>query len=134
MKPKLLLRIASLVMLLHAMGHTFGALGWKNAPNNAIAQVISAMQNNHFDFMGRSATLANFHEGYGMTMILVLLFISLLLWFLATAPTPRLVILSGVFLVGMSVVEYIYFFPFAAAFSLTAGVCTLIALKDRQGK
>lgn len=129
MKAKLLLRIASLVMLLHTIGHTFGALGWKKAPNDAVAKVIIGMQTNHFEFMGRSATLANFYEGYGIIMILVLLFVSLMLWFLSTAPTIQLVTLSGIFLVTMAVAEYIYFFPFAAIISLTAGVCTLTALK-----
>jgi len=129
MKAKLLLRIAAAMVLLHTIGHTMGTLTWKQAPNNAVAQVISGMQNNHFDFMGRSSSLAGFYEGFGMSMILVLLFVSILLWLLSAAPVKSLVALVGVFLVGLTVVEYIYFFPLAAAFSLTAGACTLAALK-----
>ena len=65
MKAKLLLRIAAAMMLLHTIGHTMGTLTWKQAPNNAVAQVVSGMQNNHFDFMGRSSSLAGFYEGFG---------------------------------------------------------------------
>jgi hypothetical protein len=131
MKPKRLLRIAAIFMFLHAIGHTFGALGWRKAPNKAIAKVIDAMQTNHFDFMGRSASLANFYEGYGITMIFVLLFLSLLLWLLSSeAANPlaaKLLIPLTAFLIIMAIVEYIYFFPFAAMFTLLAGLCSLAA-------
>ncbi|MDB5124853.1 MAG: hypothetical protein JWP94_2982 [Mucilaginibacter sp.] len=131
MKPKLLLRVASVIMLLHTMGHTFGALSWKNAPNAAVAVVIAGMQREHFDFMGRSATVAAFYEGYGIINIFVLLLLSVLLWLLASHATNPAVrgmsAVLGVFMVIMSVCEYIYFFPLAAIMSLIAGVCALLA-------
>lgn len=126
MKPKLLLRIASAIMLLHTLGHTMGALGWKDAPNPAVKQVIDGMQNNHFDFMGRSSTLANFYAGYGYIMIGVLLFITILLWQLSNTPLRPIAITLCILLLFMAVLEYIYFFPMAAAFSLLAGLATLI--------
>jgi len=129
MKVKLLLRIAAILMLLHAAGHTMGALSWKEAPNSAVAQVISGMQNNHFIFMGRSSSIAGFYEGYGISMILVLLFVSILLWLLSAAPVKPLLVVTGLFLTGLAVVEYIYFFPLPAALSLLAGLSTLVAVK-----
>jgi len=135
MKPKLLLRIAAILMFLHTIGHTLGALSWKNAPNAAVAQIVSGMLSTHFDFMGRSASIGSFYEGYGLIMILVLLLISLLLWLLsAQSGNPlsvRFMQLLGVLLLMMGVLEYIYFFPFAAAFSLLAGICTVWALFAR---
>ena|SRR5437879_3648919 len=127
MKPKLLLRIAGTLMLLHTIGHTFGALSWKKAPNTAVGSVIAGMQTNHFDFMGRSATLAYFYEGYGYSMIVVLLFISVLLWLLSSQPVARLVLLTAGLLLLLAGIEFIYFFAFAAAISFLAAVCTLIA-------
>jgi hypothetical protein len=127
MKPKLLLRIAGGIMLLHTLGHTMGALGWKDAPNPAVKQVIDGMQSNHFDFMGRSSTLANFYAGYGYIMIGVLLFITILLWQLSTTPLSKIALTLGVLLLFMGVLEYIYFFPLAAAFSILAGLATLFA-------
>jgi hypothetical protein len=132
MKPKLLLRIAAILMFLHTIGHTFGALGWKKAPNAAVAGVISGMENNHFDFMGRTTTIASFYEGYGYSMIAVLLFISVLLWLLSAEPVAKLLPLTAVFLLLLAVVEFIYFFAFAAAFSLLAGLCTLFAFIRRK--
>jgi hypothetical protein len=132
MKAKLLLRIAAILMFLHTMGHTMGALSWKEAPNAAVASVIKGMETSHFEFMGRSVTLASFFDGYGFTMIFVLLFISILLWLLSAdsrnSLSARLVPLVAVLLLLMGIIEYIYFFPFAAAFSLIAGLCTLASL------
>src|SRR5947209_1836390 len=90
MKQKISLRIAAGLMLLHTIGHTFGALSWKNAPNEAIRRIITSMQTNAFDFMGRSVTLAHFYEGYGVILIFVLLFISVLLWLLSNETENRL--------------------------------------------
>ena len=65
MRPKILLRIASVIMLLHMLGHTMGALTWKDAPNAAVKQVIDGMLGNRFDLMGRSVSIGDFFAGYG---------------------------------------------------------------------
>ncbi|MDB5118104.1 MAG: hypothetical protein JWQ79_3596 [Mucilaginibacter sp.] len=127
MSAKLFLRIAAVVMLLHAVGHTMGALSWKKAPNTAVAQVINGMQNQHFDFMGRSASLADFYNGYGISMIFVLLLVSVLLWLLAANPVKNMLVTLGLFLLGLAICEYVYFFAFAAVFSLTAAICVWLA-------
>ncbi|HEY4289504.1 MAG TPA: hypothetical protein VGN00_20525 [Puia sp.] len=130
MNPKILLRIASVLMFLHMIGHSFGALSWKNAPDPTVGRLISSMQTTHFAFMGRSVTLAGFYEGYGLTMIFVLLLISVVLWLLSTATgdlPARLLPLFAVFLLFLGIIESIYFFPFAAGISLLAAVCTFIA-------
>lgn len=127
MKAKQLLRIACGLMLLHTLGHSMGALTWNDAPNQAIKQVIDGMQSNHFDFMGRSSTLANFYAGYGYIMIGVLLFITILLWQLSATPVSKIALSLGVLLLCMGILEYIYFFPLAAAFSILAGLATIFA-------
>jgi hypothetical protein len=129
---KLALRIAAILMLLHTAGHTMGALTWKNAPNARVAAVVTGMENEHFDFMGRSLTLASFFNGYGFIMIGILLLISILLWLLSSAPVRSMILLLGLFLVFMAIMEFIYFFPFAAAFSLLAGISTLFAYQKSK--
>jgi hypothetical protein len=129
MKPKILLRIAAVLMFLHTIGHTMGALTWKKAPNAAVAAVIASMQSEHFPFMGRESTIAGFYVGYGVGMILVYLFISLLLWVLSTAFNPGAIALLGIFLVALAVEEWIYFFPLAAILSVLAGLSTLASLR-----
>ena len=132
MKPKILLRIAAALMLLHTIGHTFGALSWKNAPNATIARVVREMIVNHFEFMGRSVTVASFYEGYGIGLIGVLLLITILLWFLSNDTENQFSIkyltVLMVFLLFLGVTEYIYFFFLAAAFTTLAGLCALFAL------
>lgn len=129
MKAKILLRIGSVIMLLHTLGHTMGALTWKEAPNAAVKQVVDGMLNNRFDFMGRSASIGDFYTGYGYTMIGVLLLIAVLLWLLSTQPSLPVILALGLFLLFMGVIEFIYFFQFAAAFSLLAGIATLLAYR-----
>ena len=124
---KIALRIAAVLMLLHTLGHTMGALTWKNAPNPAAKQVIDGMLSNRFDFMGRSVSIGDFYTGYGYCMVGVLLLVSVLLWLLSTEPNKRLIVVLGLFLLFLAIIEFIYFFPFAAAFSLLAGISTLFA-------
>lgn len=121
---KTLLRIASILMLLHVIGHTVGALTWKKAPNPTIQGVVNAMESNHFPFMGRSISLGAFFDGYGLIMIGVLLLLTSLLWL---QPDRKTILLLGLFLLFMGIIEMIYFFPFAAAFSLVAALLTLYA-------
>ena len=128
LKSKLLLRIAVVFMLLHTIGHTFGALSWSEPPNAKVAAVINGMQTEHFDFMGRSATLAQFYNGYGISMILVLLFVSIQLWLLASNPVKSMIVAMGVFLLIMGICEYIYFFPMAALFTVLSAVCVWISV------
>src|SRR5476649_2686697 len=90
MNSKLLLRIAAGLMLFHTLGHTIGALTWNQAPNAAIGRVITAMETNHFNFMGRNTTIASFYDSYGIMMIFVLLLLSLILWLLSGEAENRL--------------------------------------------
>jgi hypothetical protein len=132
MKNKLLLRIAAVLLFLHAIGHSFGAFNWKKAPNEAVGKVILGMQTVSFEFMGRTTFLASFYEGYGMIMIFVLLFVAVLLWQLSSVSQKALIAPVAVFLLLLAITEYIYFFPFAAAFSFLAGVCSGLTLFRNQ--
>jgi len=128
MKPKVLLRIAAALMLLHAIGHTMGTLGFGQPKNPRVAAVLDGMRSEHFDFMGRSATLAQFFDGYGVSLIFVLLFVSVQLWLLSANPAKQMLVGMGLFLTVTAVCEYIYFFPMAALFTLLSAVCVWVAL------
>jgi len=118
------LRIASILMFLHTIGHTMGALTWKKAPNPVVQKVVDDMETNHFDFMNHQVSLGSFFDGFGFTMIGVLLLVTIMLWLI---PERRFTLLIGLFLLFMGIIELIYFFPFAAAFSLLAAIFTLYA-------
>jgi len=125
MKSKLLLRIAAILMLLHAAGHTLGALTWDKVPDAKMNALINGMKSEHFLFMGKSMTLASFYSGYGYSLIGVLLMITTVLWLLSAEPGKRIILVFGLFLLFFGITELIWFFPFAAAFSLLAGILTL---------
>jgi uncharacterized membrane protein len=78
-----------------------------------------------------SASLAAFFEGYGFMTILVLISVSLILWFISAEGksrlTMRLITVLTVFLLAMGTVEFIYFFPLPGILSTIAGICTLAA-------
>ncbi|MGZ3756915.1 MAG: LIC_13387 family protein [Mucilaginibacter sp.] len=133
MKPKILLRIASVLMLLHAAGHTMGSLTWKDHPDPAVAKVVEGMISQHFVFMGRESTIAMFYSGYGVILIFVLLMLTALLWIAGDHAinqplTKKLCLVLSVFLLLMGITEWVYFFPLAAAFSLLASILTGIAM------
>jgi hypothetical protein len=128
---KIALRIAAVLMLLHTAGHSMGALTWKNAPNVRVAAVVNGMENEHFDFMGRSLTLASFFNGYGYSMIGTLIS-KRFLWLLSSEPNKRLIAVLGLFLLFLAIIEFIYFFLFAAVFSLLAGISTLFAYQKSK--
>jgi hypothetical protein len=138
MQPKLLLRIAATFMLLHTIGHTFGALTWKNAPNATIARLVSDMINDRFDFMGRSVSVALFFEGYGIILIFVLLLVSLCLWLIGddveTRLAQRFLVIFACFLLVVAITEFMYFFAMAALFTLLAGVCVTLATVQQRSQ
>ena len=135
MQPKLLLRIAATIMLLHTIGHTFGALSWKKAPNATIARLISEMIDDRFDFMGRSVSVALFYEGYGILLIFVLILTSVCLWLIGddveTRIAQRLLVAFACFLLVVAITEFMYFFALAASFTLLADVCVILATARR---
>jgi len=133
MNPKILLRIAAIIMLLHAIGHTIGALTWKKTPDVAKQAVIEFMTAHKFPFMGAERSMGEYYEGYGFACTLALLLIVAILWITSNV-TPHSIALVKNILVVLSIIllawgvdELIFFFPFAAAFSLLSFLLTLVA-------
>jgi hypothetical protein len=134
MKPKLLLRLASVIMALHTIGHTLGALNWKRAADPRKLEVINQMINNKFPSMGVMRSVGEYFDGYGFACILALLLFTAILWIVSDI-TPQNVILvrkilgiTSVVLLAWGIVEIIFFFPFAAAFSLVASLLGFVSL------
>jgi len=82
MKPSLLLRIASIITLLFAVGHTAGGLSfWSPAGET---EVLRAMRSFHFDAAGVSRTYLDFYLGFGFITSAYLLVQAVVLWQLAS--------------------------------------------------
>ena len=82
MRPALWFRIAAVLLLLFAVGHTIGFLTFRpSAPEGR--KVWDAMNSVHF--LERSATLSygGFYKGFGLSITLSQLFVAWLAWRLA---------------------------------------------------
>ena len=131
MSRKLPFRIASVIMMLHALGHTMGTLGWKKTTDATKQSVIDQMVTHNFPFMGANHSLADAMDGYGFIGIFDLALVAFLLWITPAIQYENarvgkwIAVVLGLKLVISGVIEYIYFFPLAAIMSAIAGVLTL---------
>src|SRR5258706_1065067 len=134
MRPEILLRSASILMLVHTVGHTFGTLGWKKTTDLTKREVINQMTGHKFPFMGATRSMGDAMDGYGFALILALFLITALLWmssnYVAQNPTviKNFLILLSIVLLLQVIVELIYFFPLAAVFTFIATLLTVIAI------
>jgi hypothetical protein len=81
MSATLLYRIASALLVLFAVGHTFGFLRFRPATPEGAA-VYEAMRNVHFQVGGTSFSYGGFYIGFGLFVTAYLLFAAYLAWYL----------------------------------------------------
>src|SRR5262245_38318524 len=83
MTATLLYRIAAVVLVLFAAGHTFGFLKFKPPTPEGVA-VRDAMDNVRFKLGSRNYTYADFYRGFGLFCTAYLLFTAVLAWHLGS--------------------------------------------------
>lgn len=133
MSTKLLLRIASGLMIFHVIGHTLGHIGWKKTTDPVKQEVINQMTGHKFPFMGANIGLGDAFEGYGWALSIAMIFFALTLWFISSslsdgkAMSQKILVALFFCLLVWSIDEFIFFFPFAACTTLLAAILTLIA-------
>lgn len=81
MNPSILLRVASVITLLFAAGHTMGA--WESWSPAGETEVLGAMRTFRFDAEGVNRTYLDFYLGFGFVISVYLLLQAILLWQLA---------------------------------------------------
>ena len=134
MKPKLLLRIAAAIIFLHALAHTMGVYTWKNTNSHVPQDLIKQMTEQKFAFMGTTATMAAFYDGFGYASTIAMLLIVAILWILGSAPkknaalSVKILWPAAAFLFLLGIDEIIYFFPMAAIFSFLAFLLTAFSI------
>ena len=131
MQPTLLLRIASILTLLLAAGHTAGGLSfWSPAGET---EVLRAMRSFHFDTGGVSRTYLDFYLGFGYIIGVYLLMQAVAFWQLATiaksdAPRVRPVIGSFLFVsVASAFLSWRFIFVVPVISFATVAVCLGLA-------
>ncbi len=79
---RLLYRVAAVLFILFALGHTVGFLTLKPPTSEALA-VRDAMMNVHFQVRGATLSYGGFYTGFGLSISAYLLFCSVLAWHLS---------------------------------------------------
>jgi len=119
-------------------GHTIGHSSWKATSDPVKQEVINQMVGHQFPFMGATRSLGEFYDGYGWFAAIALLASGVLLWIVSdsAAESPvfsrRILIVLCLFLFAVGIEELIYFFAFAASFSLLAAVLTGLSILKRS--
>ena len=78
MKASLLYRIASILMLLFAAGHTFGFR--QIDPTWGVDSLVQSMKSIHFDANGSDRTYWDFFVGFGLFVTVLMVFASIVVW------------------------------------------------------
>jgi hypothetical protein len=84
MKASLLYRIASVLLLLFAIGHTIGFR--QTNPEWGVGSLLDSMRSIHFDAQGFSRTYWDFLSAFGFFFSVFLLFAAVMAWQLGGLP------------------------------------------------
>jgi hypothetical protein len=132
MNTSLVLRIASALTLLFALGHSLGGLqSWSPQGDT---EVLRAMKSFHFDAMGAMRTYWDFYVGFGLFISVCLLLQAAVLWQLGRLAKENAVRVRP--LVGSFVVAYLmsavlawrFIFTVPVVFSIAIAACLVTAL------
>ena len=132
MNATLLYRIAAALLLLFAVLHTFGFLGFKPPTAEGLA-VRDAMTSVQFEIKGASGSYGKLYMGFGLTVTGYLIFSAFLAWHLgnmAISQAQSVRVLAWAFAavqiacLGLTVA---YFFLLPALFSGIIAVCLVWA-------
>jgi hypothetical protein len=82
MNATLLYRIAAVVFVIFAFGHTFGFLSFR-PPSPEGRAVYDSMNNVRFQVGGKSFSYGDWYRGFGLTITVSMLFWAFLSWHLA---------------------------------------------------
>jgi hypothetical protein len=127
MKATLLYRIAAVVFVLFAVGHTYGFLSLR-PPTAEGRAVLESMNTVQFDVGGRHYTYGGFYRGFGLSATVSLLFSAFLAWHLGglarTAPSAIGALGWAFFAVQLTGVVFSlkYFGPAPAVFSALVAI------------
>jgi hypothetical protein len=83
MNATLLYRVAAVLYVLFAAGHTYGFLNFRPPTSEGLA-VLDAMNQVHFQVRGADLSYGGFYQGFGLSVTAYLLFSAFLAWHLGS--------------------------------------------------
>jgi hypothetical protein len=130
-KASLLFRIASVLLILFALGHT---LGFRRVdPRWGVDSLINQLRSTHFNVQGFSRSYWDFFTGFGLFVTILLLFAAIVSWQLGGLPGVSLAAMPlatwslAICFVVVTVLSYQYFFIVPVIFSGVIAVCLILA-------
>ena len=131
MKASLFYRIAAVLLLLFAIGHTLGFR--QSDPSWGVDPLLGSMRSIHFDVQGFSRTYWDLFAAAGFSVGVFYFFAALLAWQLGDLPGDALARMRGtawafaVCFAAITVVSWRYLFVLPIVFSALITVCLIAA-------
>jgi hypothetical protein len=131
LKASTLYRMAAVLIVLFAIGHTVGFL--QHGPGWGVDALLSSMKSTRFNIQGFSRSYWDFFVGFGFQITVFLLFAAALAWQLggvATETLARLRMITWAFALcfaAITVLSWRYFFAIPLALSFLITVCLILA-------
>ena len=138
MKASLLYRIAAVLLVFFAAGHTIGFR--QSDPKWGVDALLSSMRSIHFDMQGFARTYWDLFVAAGFCVGVFYLFAAILAWQLGGLPTATLALMRGttwafaLCFAAITVVSLRYLFIIPIVFSIAITLCLTAAawLSARQ--
>lgn len=138
MKASVLYRIAAVLLLLFAVGHTLGFR--QSDPAWGVDALLGSMRSIHFEVQGFSRTYWDLFVAAGFSVGVFYFFAAILAWQLGGLPAATLALMRGIAwafalcFAAITVVSWRYLFILPIVFSITITLCLTAAawLSARQ--
>jgi len=131
MKASTFYRIAAVLLLLFAVGHTLGFR--QTDPKWGVDAHVGSMRSIHFDVQGFHRSYWDFFVGTGFSVGVLFLFAAILAWQLGGVPAATLALMRGIAwafalcFAAITVLSWIYFFIVPIVFSTVITLCLAAA-------
>jgi hypothetical protein len=131
MKASWLYRIAAVLLLLFAVGHTLGFR--QTNPEWGVGSLLDSMRSIHFDAQGFSRTYWDFFSAFGFFFSVFLLFAAVLAWQLGGLPAETLARMRPtawaltICLAAVTALSWRYAFTTPIVFSTMITMCLIVA-------
>ena len=131
MKASMFYRIAALLLLLFAIGHTLGFR--QSDPKWGVDALLGSMRSIHFDVQGFNRTYWDLFAAAGFSVGVFYLFAAILAWQLGGLPAETLAIMRATVwalalcFAAITVVSWRYLFIIPIAFAIVITLCLTAA-------
>jgi len=127
MSASMFYRIAAVLLLLFAVGHTLGFR--QSDPQWGVDALLASMRSVHFEVQGFNRTYWDLFVAAGFCVGIFYLFAAILAWQLARLPAATLALMRGIAwafaacFAAVTVVRWKYLFMLPVAFSILITLC-----------